>query len=151
MRKPNPNATFNELLVEGRKLIAEHGHLVLCVPGLCPVCYTVGLTPKLGYELFTVGLPINSYQVLSAAANKLAKCDQGDEEPLTEVANMALRLAFLDVEASDDALNRLNRIVAFGYRPQRMRQVLLPDINGLFPGEPGYSMAFNQSLAQTGL
>jgi|GEM_PF-5821611 hypothetical protein len=151
MHKPNPNATFNELLVEGRKLIAEHGHLVLCVPGRWPVCYTVGLTPKLGYELFTVGLPISSYQVLTAAANKLSKCDQGDEEPLTEVANMALRLAFLDVGASANALRRLNRIVAFGYLPQRMRQVLLPDINGLFPGETGYSMAFDQSLAQTGL
>lgn len=147
-----PRNTLGALLDRGRKIIASEGLLVVATGRPHVVAYSIGLTTRLGYEVFVVGLPPDvALPIVNALAARLKAAEEPDDTPLEEIANMPLRLRFLSRKDSVNATRRLRMIPALGYEPQRIRQLLFPDPQGRFPGEDGYSMSFDQTLDDAGV
>ncbi len=140
------------IIDKGRDIIRTEGHLVIATGEPVRISYTVGLTPRLGYEVFVIGLPVNVAQhVLNTLASTLVESEIADRVPVDEVANVPLRLSFVPLDTTPATVARLRMIPALGYAPQRMRQLLIPDTEGVFPGEEGYSLPFAQTLDETGI
>lgn len=134
------------------QVIRSEGHLVVCTGEPVRISYTIGLTPRLGYEVFVVGLPPGVAQhVLNGLARKLLASEVADNTPVEEVANVPLRLAFVPQGDTPGVVARLRMIPALNYAPARVRQLLIPDTLGVFPGEEGYSLPFDQTLDETGI
>lgn len=148
-------SSIGALLQKARKIIAAEGLLVVSTGAdadIVPAAYTVGLTTKLGYEVFVIGLPPQvGQQILNTVAKRLLAAEEPDDTPLTGIANMPVKLHFLPASATDDTTGRLRMIPAVGYEPQRIRQLIYPDAQGRFPGEPGYEAPFEQTLEAAGI
>lgn len=143
--------TLSDLIATSRKIISAEGLLVVSTGGSGVVAsYTIGLTTRLGYELFVVGpAPEAALRMLNALADQLLKLDI--EDGVVTVAGTQVRLAFLPKDATDSTTKRLRMIPEVGYQPQRIRQVLITDPAGLFPDDPGHALAFRQTLDAAGL
>lgn len=117
------------------KKIAEHGHQVIGVhgsPDNPPFAYTIGLTPRFGFELLVVGLPIqHAHPIL----NHVAK-DWHPElmnEPCDEFANLPLLLMRCNTDL--DRLHREFVVQADNHYDMKVDvvQVILSDREGRTP------------------
>lgn len=141
-----------DLIERSRAIIAKEGHLVVSTGNPPLLSYTVGLTPRLGYEVYVVCLPPDAAQpILNRLAALLLHDERPDHEDIEQVANAPLRLRFLSAEDSKDHAGRFRMIEALGYAPQRIRQLLLPDRAGRFPGHPDYDTRLDQRPEAVGV
>ena len=139
---------FEVYLQKMRTIIAEHRVAVQTVATTpARYSYTIGLTPRLGFELIAVGLPP---RLLSDVAFRLL--DQGDVadgEKIEQVANVPFKLRTIStLEGTIDRRPIINIAVQLGYEPERVRLVLWPDERGNFPDEAGYSHGVVQDIDQ---
>lgn len=143
---------LHELIERSRAIIAKEGHLVIATGDPPILSYTAGLTPRLGYEVFLVGLPPASAQpILNALAGRLLQDEHPDNTDLPCLANVPLRLRFQSAADSVVSGRRLRMLSGLGYTPQRIRQLLLPDVAGRFPGHPEYDLRLDQTLEAVGV
>jgi hypothetical protein len=124
-------------------LIAAQGHMVQSAgggPGGPGMCYTVGLSiqPGLGYELAISGLPPDAgASVLKGAVRELRERGIEPTEGLTLTAA---------IEGYSARLRAAHTLKRFGIIPSvtgshcPVWQVVWPDRDHHFPGEPGYSI-----------
>lgn len=145
--------SINAYLDRVGSMIAQHGHVVVAV-GNSPqeyFAYTVGLTPTLGCELLTSGLPQSTAtSLLNDLAAMLARRLVPDEENIHDVAKgLPLRLqthAVTDPTRGIDRGKLVSVALRLGYPVRFIRQVVWPDPEGRFPGESGYSHPHPQSI-----
>lgn len=141
---------LGDLLTASRRIIAAEGRLVVSTGTSLTVSYTIGLTTRLGYELFVVGPPPPAAQkLLNGAADGLVHTDLVDGD--FAVGGKLVRLRFLPAGETARTTKRLRMIAAVGYEPQRIRQILIPDAAGVFPGEQGHALPFEQTLEAAGM
>ena len=134
-----------------RGIIARHGHLVQYV-GAVPYgyAYTAGLTPSIGCELVVVALPQPAaHSIINDLVARLKKAPIADNEPIEELANMPLILRTIPLVDPASGLDR-NELISvarrLGYLPHYVRQLVWPDKQGKFPGDPAYSHAVAQDV-----
>lgn len=113
------------------------------------VHYTVGLTPRLGYELITMGIPP---RLLGDAAKRLLSApDIADEADIAGIASVPLRLRTLPLVDAAAGIDRRELIAiarALGFEPDRLRQLVWPDANGVFPPSLAYDHPIVQDVDQ---
>jgi len=128
-------------------LIEEHGHMVQSVlsdGGLVGFSYTVGLSLSLNEELLVIGLPPT---LATAALNGVARALAGGDPGATDLEiglNVPVRLRECPKEEASRHLPLVG--VLLPKSPGRIRQVIWPDPNGYFPGDPNYRHLIQQSL-----
>lgn len=133
----------DEYLVGVEAKIAEHGWAVQGVgagDGEPAFAYTVGLVDQGRPELVMFGLPMNVMHVL---LNDLAASDLPAPGSLVhEVANMPLRLDVVDPARSSEFLT-----VAAAHARGTVDavQVVWPDREGRFPGDPGFDVELGKA------
>mgnify|MGYP001403946311 CR=1 FL=1 len=139
-----------------RGLIAKHGHMVQFV-GAAPFgyAYTVGLEPTLGCELLIVGLtPDIARVLLNGIAARLKEGPVADGEPIEKIAMVPLKItthAVADPAKGRDRAALVAVAGRLGYSPRHIRQVIWPDTQNRFPGDPGYNHAIEQDVDQLSL
>jgi hypothetical protein len=129
-----------------RKIISEHGWMVQGVfPAEDdqgePFAYTVGLTAAGRAELVIAGLPMETaQQLLNDAAKRSLTRELRAGDVLEEVASAPLRV----VEAPSAEVNMARHL----YRGRQVSalQLVWPDRDGAFPGEPEWSMGDAQPI-----
>lgn len=143
---------LHELIERSRAIIAKEGHLIVATGDQARLSYTVGLTTHLGYEVYVVGLPPAAAQpILNALAVQLKQSEHPDDTDLDGLANAPLRLRFLSATDSAAVARRFRMLSALGFAPARIRQLVLPDVAGRFPGQPGYDTRLDQTLEAAGI
>ena len=121
-------------------MISEYGYAIVGVLGNNVVCYTVGLTPILGYEL-VVSLPANP-SVIHIIMNDFI----AEQKENNDVSGIKYPAAFKDgtslrgkLEDVSDEIDILNVITVRRCEVNKVYQLYLADENNLLPGEAGYN------------
>ena len=134
-------------LAQARAIIRKCGWLVQAVaphPGQPGprVAYTAGLTDAGLPELIIVGLDIRLMQdVLNGAARRHLATEISAGDQLDGLASVAFRA----VEADDTWSVAVARKL-YGNDRVRLLQLVWPDKDGFYPGEPGWSLGDYQKL-----
>ena len=122
------------------RMISEYGYAIMGVLGNNTVCYTVGLTPILGYEL-VVSLPANP-NVIHIIINDFIS----EQKENNDVSGIKYPGMFKDgtplrgkLEDVSDEIDVLNVIAARRCEVNKVYQLYLADENNLLPGEAGYN------------
>lgn len=121
-------------------MISEYGYAIVGVLGNNMVCYTVGLTPILGYEL-VVSLPANPRVIHIIMNGFIAKQKENND-----VSGIKYPAVFKDgttlrgkLEDVSDEIDILNVITVRRCEVNKVYQLYLADENNLLPGEAGYN------------
>lgn len=126
-----------------REKIAAHGHIVQGVEGgmdTPPLCYTVGLGARdeFGYELAISGLPPETGAlVLNHAVNELRARELSPRPGLDLIGVIA---GYVGVLRSAHTVGRFGVIRLVTGRSCPVWQVVWPDADHRFPGEPGCTL-----------
>lgn len=128
------------------ELIAEHGWMIQGIfPSAgeegAPFAYTVGLTVAGLPELVISGLPADvAHQLLNAAARKSLAEEFRVGRLVTGVASVDFRV----VEAPAAEVNMAWHL--YPGKPVRSLQLVWPDRDGNYPGDPGWSLGDAQPV-----
>ncbi|MEV8335077.1 DUF4262 domain-containing protein [Streptomyces niveus] len=130
---------------EAARIVKQFGHAVVCLPDSQGrhLAYTVGLSdrPGRGHELALTGqLSQTAGIVLNGTIDELILDGLVPSEDLVLTILSRLPVRFRRVDTS-----RFEVTHRSGRRPA-VWQVLLPDANGSYPGDPSYQVAFIQPL-----
>lgn len=141
---------YEQHLANCRELIKKHGHMVqMVVGGTGSLAYTVGLTPKLGYELATMLLPQDTaMHLLNSMARALIEAPREDGENVV-LPDFPMPFRLRRVELREGRLDRtvlVSTALKLGLQPAFVRQVVWPSPSGKFEGEPGYDFHVMQTL-----
>lgn len=124
--------------------IAEHGHQVIGVQGFSehpPFAYTIGLSPRLGFELLVVGLPMqHAHIILNDIANNWRS--ELMDVPSDEFANLPLLLKRCDTDL--DRLHSEFVVRADNYYGTQVEvvQVIMSDREGRTPLDADFDHAY---------
>lgn len=138
------NDLFQQFHSELDAKIAQHGHQVIGVHGSPEnpsFAYTIGLTPRLGFELLVVGLPIrHAHPILNGIANNWRP--ELLDVPSDEFTNLPLLLKCCDTD-----LARLHRefvVQADQHYSTEVNvvQVILSDREGRTPNDADFDHAY---------
>lgn len=130
-----------------RNVVAKHGWMV---QGVAPrvgdtgvsFAYTVGLTAAGHPELIIVGLPVEiAYDLLENAAQRATDTTINAGDTLDGIATAPLRVAAVDDLGPVSVARQLY--------PGRVKllQLLWPDKDGAYPGDPTWSLGTWQDIA----
>lgn len=120
--------------------IAKHGQHLVGVTGNQPFTYTVGLLPHAGFEMIVFGLAQN---IAGAVLNDIGKRVREGfalpfDTPCSQFTNMPIKFIRCGPKAQE--FNGVARRHYGGEVP--MVQIIVCDIAGKFPGEPGFNHGF---------
>lgn len=131
-----------------RRMIAAHGWAVVTVTGWdgeASFTFTAGLTERDLPELVVYGLaaPVAAYALDELARRLVAGEDPADGELLTELVGEVP----VQLRAATRVLDRLGAAFElYGEERVRVRQLVVPDLDGRWPWETGYDLFRLQPL-----
>lgn len=142
---------FQEYLSKVKAVVAEHGWAVQGVGSEPSVAYTVGLAKKSVPEIMLMGLPM---EVAHAILNTVARQLTGGTLSLKEGVNIdgvfeGFPAQFRELTFVESDRHMPVACIVAGYTVPAW-QLLWPDENGRFPGDPGVAQEFveMQDLAE---
>lgn len=136
-----------------RKIIRSRGWVIQFImpgPQSPPFHYTVGLWPKVGFEIIVIGLPREIGQsVLNDLASRAVDGTRFTHgQILTDVLGNDYDVTMLEVTDSRTWIKVANRLYRRGDEPLRAWQMVYPDAAHRMPWDPGYTSTGPPVLGQ---
>ena len=114
-----------------------------------PFQYTVGLSPKAGFEIIIIGLsPETGASVLNDLAARVVRGARfTNGQVLTDVLADDYTVTMLEVADASDWTRFADQLYRRDDRPLPVWQVVYPDLGHRMPGDPGYTSTSQPLLA----
>lgn len=143
----DPIAALKKKFVD---MIEQSGHAVISTSNNgMGYSYSVGLSTRHGYELIMMLLPSETmHDIINEMAARLeTDTIENDVDINLPSYNVPFRLRLARLQFTEDGRAPLvNACYGMGYRPGFVRQIVWPDPNGRFEGDPGYDVHLVQDL-----
>lgn len=122
--------------------IEKHGCSIVGVggsPTTPTFAYTIGLSPKIGFEVIMIGVPIQyAHSMLNDISYIAHRKSLGLDEPYDEIGNFPIYFKACDQRASEWGV----QAERFYEKPVKFAQAVYPDRAGIYPWQDGYDHAY---------